>query len=496
MTAASYDVVVVGGGNAALCAANAAADAGAKVCLLERAPEHERGGNSSFTEMIRFVYNGTDDIRALCPDVTDEEAARSDFGSYTEAQFFDDMARTTQNRTDPELCEIMIRSSYDTMQWLRKNGVRFLPYWGKQAYKIDGKFHFFGGVILEMWGGGPGLVAALYKSAAAKGVDVRYNAWVRDLVTSDEGVHGVVAQIDGRTQTIGAKSVILACGGFEANPEWRTRYLGKGWDLAKVRGSRYNVGDGLTMAFRAGAAAAGHWSGCHAVSWERYANEFGDVDITPSYWRHSYPFSLMINSEGRRFLDEGADLRNYTYAKYGEMVLQQPGHFAYQIYDGKVVPMLREEYKKKFVTKVTAQSIEELADKLDDVNREEFLRTIREYNAAVKTDKPFRPDIKDGRCTTGLAIPKSNWAQTIDKPPFEAYAVTCAITFTYGGLRIATDANVLNTNQQPIPGLFAAGEMVGGLFYFNYPGGTGLMSGAVFGRIAGANAAKHAAAKV
>jgi tricarballylate dehydrogenase len=494
MTATSYDVVVVGGGNAALCAANAAADTGAKVCLLERAPEAERGGNSSFTEMIRFVYNGTDDIRALCPDVTDEEAARSDFGSYTEAQFFDDMARTTQNRTDPELCEIMIRQSYDTMHWLRKNGVRFLPYWGKQAYKIDGKFHFFGGVILEMWGGGPGLVAALYKSAAAKGVDIRYNAWVRDLVYSDAGVHGVTVQIDGRTQTIEAKSVVLACGGFEANPEWRTRYLGKGWDLAKVRGSKYNVGDGLSMAFRAGAAAAGHWSGCHAVSWERYANEFGDVDITPSYWRHSYPFSLMINGEGRRFLDEGADLRNYTYAKYGEMVLEQPGHFAYQVYDGKVVPMLREEYKKKFVTKITANTIEELADKLEDVNRDEFLRTIREYNAAVKTDRPFRPDIKDGRCTTGLAIPKSNWAQTIDKPPFAAYAVTCAITFTYGGLRIATDTQVLNTSQQPIPGLYAAGEMVGGLFYFNYPGGTGLTSGAVFGRIAGASAAKHAAA--
>jgi tricarballylate dehydrogenase len=199
----------------------------------------------------------------------------------------------------------------------------------------------------------------------------------------------------------------------------------------------------------------------------------------------------MVNGAGKRFLDEGADLRNYTYAKYGEMVLEQPGHYAYQVYDGKVIPMLREEYKKRFVTKIRADTLEELADKLEDVDKAQFLKTVREYNAAIQTDRVFRPDIKDGRCTTGLEIPKSNWAQTIDTPPFEAYAVTCAITFTYGGLRITNDANVLNTNHQPIPGLFAAGEMVGGLFYFNYPGGTGLTSGAVFGRIAGRSAAAY-----
>jgi len=491
MNAVEYDVIVVGGGNAALCAAISAAEGGAKVCLLERAPEHERGGNSSYTEMIRFVYNGTDDIRALCPDLTEEEVSRSDFGSYTEEQFFDDMARTTQHRTDPDLCEIMIKQSNQTMHWLRANGVRFIPYWGKQAYKIDGKFRFFGGVILEMWGGGQGLVAALYKSAAQKGVEIHYEAWVQELAYVDGSVSGVKVLMNGRTRNLQAKAVVLACGGFEANPEWRTRYLGKGWDLAKVRGTKYNTGDGLAMALRIGASAAGHWSGCHAVSWERYASEFGDLQETPSFWRHSYPFSIMVNAEGKRFLDEGADLRNYTYAKYGEMVLEQPGHFAYQIYDGKAIPMLREEYKKKFVTKIRANSLEELADKLEDVDRAQFLKTVHEYNASVKTDKPLRPDVKDGRCTTGLEVPKSNWAQTIDTAPFEAYAVTCAITFTYGGLRIATDARVLNTNHAPIPGLYAAGEMVGGLFYFNYPGGTGLTSGAVFGRTAGRSAAEY-----
>ncbi|MBI4192490.1 MAG: FAD-dependent tricarballylate dehydrogenase TcuA [Betaproteobacteria bacterium] len=493
-TSVDYDVIVVGGGNAALCAAISARDEGAKVAVLERAPESERGGNSSYTEMIRFAYSGVDDIRALCPDVTDAEAAMSDFGAYTEEQFFDDMARTTQDRTDPELCEIMIKNSNATMHWLKTNGVRFLPNFGKQAFKIDGVFRFFGGLTLEMWGGGQGLIAALYKAAEQKGVEIYYDAWVRDLVQSERGVSAVVLNLDGHSKTMTAKAVVLACGGFEANPEWRTRYLGRGWDLAKVRGTKYNTGDGLAMALRIGASAYGQWSGCHAVSWERYASEFGDLATTPSYFRHSYPFSIMINAEGKRFLDEGADLRNYTYAKYGEMVLRQPGHYAYQIYDAKVLPMLREEYKKKFVTKVRAPSLEELADKLGDVNGKQFLKTISEYNAAIKTNKPFRPDLRDGRCTTGLEIPKSNWANTIECPPFEAYAVTCAITFTYGGLRINGKAQVLNTNLKPIPGLFAAGEMVGGLFYFNYPGGTGLMSGAVFGQIAGKSASHFAKA--
>ncbi|MBI4189768.1 MAG: FAD-dependent tricarballylate dehydrogenase TcuA [Betaproteobacteria bacterium] len=492
----NYDVIVVGGGNAALCAALSARENGAKVALLERAPEAERGGNSSFTEMIRFAFNGADDIRALCPDLTDAEVASSDFGSYTEEQYFDDMARVTQNRTDPDLCEIMIKNSNGMMHWLRKNGVRFMPWYGKQAYKIGGRYKFFGGSILQMWGGGEGLVAALYKTAAKNGIDICYNAWVQELISSDTGVSGVVVKLNGHTRTIKAGAVVLACGGFESNPEWRTRYLGKGWDLAKVRGTKYNTGDGLAMAMRIRAAPYGHWSGCHAVSWERYATEFGDRVIAPNFRRQtSYPFGIMVNSEGKRFLDEGADFRNYTYAKYGQIVLEQPGQYAYQIYDARVTHLLWEGYKSKYATRVAAGSIEELAEKLNDVRKDQLLRTIREFNASIKTDRPFNPNIKDGRCTTGLDIPKSNWANLIDTPPFEAYAVTCAITFTYGGVRITREAQVQNTNLEPIPGLFAAGEMVGGIFYHNYPGGTGLMSGAVFGRIAGRSAASFAKEK-
>jgi tricarballylate dehydrogenase len=196
-----------------------------------------------------------------------------------------------------------------------------------------------------------------------------------------------------------------------------------------------------------------------------------------------------VNAAGKRFVDEGADFRNYTYAKYGRVVLEQPGQFAWQIFDGKVKHLQRDEYRIRQITKATGNTIEELAHKLEGVNAEQFLRTVAEYNKAVRSDVPFNPNVKDGRGTVGLAVPKSNWANTIDEPPFEGYAVTCGLTFTFGGLRITTRGEVLNTDAQSIRGLYAAGELVGGLFYFNYPGGSGLTSGAVFGRIAGTSAA-------
>jgi tricarballylate dehydrogenase len=490
-----YDVIVVGGGNAALCAALSAREEDANVLLLERAPEPERGGNSTFTEgLMRFVYNGADDIRALAPDLTGAEMAASDFGSYTEEQFFDDMARITQNRTDPDLCELLVKNSNAALHWLRKQGIKFEPQFGRQAFNIAGKFKFWGGATLASWGGGPGLVDGLYKAAGKAGIHVLYGAWVQELVHSDAGVSGVVVRLKGTTQTFTAGAVVLACGGFEANTEWRSRYLGKGWDLAKVRGTKYNTGDGLAMALRIGAQPCGHWSGCHAVGWERYASEFGDYALTDDYERDSYPFSIIVNADGKRFLDEGADFRTYTYAKYGRVILDQPGQFAWQIYDAKVVHLLRPEYRTKHVTKVTANTLEALADKLDDVDRTQLLKTIREFNAAVKTDAPFNPNIKDGRSAVGLDVPKSNWANPFDTPPFEAYAITCGVTFTFGGVKITNDGQVVNTNHELMPGLFAAGEMVGGLFYFNYPGASGLTSGTVFGRIAGRSAGRWAKA--
>jgi tricarballylate dehydrogenase len=486
-----HDVIVVGAGNAAFCAALAAQEQGASVLMLEAAPEEESGGNSRFTAgSIRVAYNGVEDIKTLVPDLTEAEIATTDFGTYTQEQFFDDMARVTQHRADPDLVELMVTRSFDTLCWMRDKGVRFIPIYGRQAFKIDGRFKFWGGLTVESVGGGPGLVNMLTQAARKRGIEIRYRTRALDLLYDGARLEGVRVRHDGAVEELRGRSVVLACGGFEANPEWRTRYLGPGWDLAKVRGSRFNTGDGIRMALAIGASPRGNWSGCHAVGWEMNAPEFGDLAVGDQFQKHSYPFAIMVNATGKRFVDEGADFRNYTYAKYGRVILEQPNQFAWQIFDQKVKHLQRDEYRIRRITKVTADTIEALAGKLDGVEAAQFVRTIAEYNAAVRADIPFNPNVKDGRRTEGLAIDKSNWANTIDQPPFEAYGVTCGITFTFGGLRINTDAEVLNNDYEPIRGLYAAGELVGGIFYFNYPGGSGLISGAVFGKIAGTSAGR------
>ncbi len=485
-----FDVVVVGAGNAALCAALAAAEQGARVLVLERAPEAESGGNSRFTAgAFRCVYDDVDDLRALMPDLTDAEVGRADFGTYTEGQFFDDMGRITEYRTDPELCELLVTRSRDTMRWMRGKGVRFLPIWGRQAYRVDGRFRFWGGLTVEAWGGGPGLIEALYRIARQAGVLIRFGAKVTDLVADDSGVHGVKVRQGGETREVRAKAVVLACGGFESNAEWRTRYLGPGWDLAKVRGTRFNTGEGIRMALAIGAASHGNWSGCHAVGWDRNAPDFGDLAVGDGFQKHSYPLGVMINARGERFVDEGADFRNFTYAKYGRAILAQPGQFAWQVFDAKVEPLLRDEYRLKHMTHVRADTLEGLVGKLEDVDAAAALATLRAFNAAVMTEVLFDPNTKDGRGARGLAIPKSNWANPLDTPPYDAWAVTCGVTFTFGGLKIDRAGRVVDQEGEAIRGLYAAGELVGGLFYNNYPGGSGLMAGAVFGRIAGAGAA-------
>jgi tricarballylate dehydrogenase len=488
-----YDVVVVGKGNAALCAALSARDQGAKVAMLEAANEDEHGGNSRFAGgVMRFAYGSVDDLRRVT-DITDEEAANSDFGTNTREEYLDVLYRLTSFRTDADLSELLVNRSLDTMAWLRSKGARFVLNAGRQSAMVNGKRKYFGNMPIEVSGGGAGLVQYLDAAVKKAGIEVHYDTRATSLIHDGERVAGVRAQRKGKAAEFRAKAVVLACGGFEANPEMRTRYLGPGWELAKVRGSRFNVGDGLRMALDIGAAPCGNWSGCHATGWDRYAPEFGDVAVGDQFQKHSYIFGLLINAEGKRFVDEGLDFHSFTYARYGGEVLKQPGQFAWQVFDAKVTKLLRSEYRIKFVTKASANSLEELAPKLEGVDADQFLKTVRAYNAAVKKDIPFEHTIKDGKCTVGLSPPKSNWAQALDTPPFDAYATTCGITFTFGGLRIDKDnGQVLDAHFHPIPGLYTAGEMVGGLFYFNYPSGTGLVSGAVFGRMAGENAGKAA----
>ena len=486
-----YDVVVIGAGNAALCTALAAQEKGATVAVLECAPKEESGGNSRFTAgAIRFAYRGIEDLLQVMPDLSAEEIKNTDFGAYTEDDFFDDMFRVTRFRTDPNLTEMLVKRSFETMVWMRSKGLRFVPIYGRQAFKIDGKFKFWGGLTVEAWGGGEGLVEALTESCKTRGIEIFYETRAMGLMQQDGAVTGVSVKQGGKRFEIGGRAVVVASGGFESNAEWRTRYLGPGWELAKVRGTRFNTGDGIRMALDIGASPYGNWSGCHAVGWERNAPEFGDLAVGDGFQKHSYPFGIIVNGAGKRFVDEGADFRNYTYAKYGREILNQPGQFAWQIFDAKVTHLLRDEYRIRQVTKVSADTLEELAGKLEDVDAEAALATMNEYNAAVRTEVPFNPNVKDGRGTRGLAVPKSNWANVLDTPPYEAYAITCGITFTFGGLRVDANAQVIDSDMRPIPGLYAAGELVGGIFYFNYPGGTGLMSGAVFGRAAGSAAAE------
>jgi tricarballylate dehydrogenase len=491
----AFDVVVVGKGNAALCAALAARDQGARVAMLEAASEEESGGNSRFAGgVMRFAYSSVEDLKRVT-DLTEQEVAESDFGTNTTDEFFDDLFRLTSFRTDPTLSEMLVTQSLETMAWLRGKGVKFVPNFGRQSALVNGKRRFFGRLPIEASGGGAGLVQALDNAARGAGIEVFYGTRAKRLIQDGDRVIGVHASRAGVATDFMARAVILACGGFEANPEMRTRYLGTGWELAKVRGSRFNQGDGLKMALDIGAASYGNWSGCHATGWDLNAPEFGDVSVGDQFQKHSYIFGILVNASGKRFVDEGADFHSFTYAKYGGEVLKQPGQFAWQVFDSKVTKLLRSEYRIRMMTKVSAGTLEDLAGKLEGVDPRGFLETVRAYNAAVQTDVPFDHTVKDGKGTVGIDPPKSNWAQRLDTPPFDAYATTCGITFTFGGLRIEpATGQVLDVTLTPIPGLYCAGEMVGGLFYFNYPSGTGLVSGALFGRVAGTGAG--AAARV
>lgn len=484
------DVTVVGGGNAGLCAALSAREQGARVLVVEKAPETWRGGNTFFTAgAFRFAYNSLEDIRALIPDLSDAELASIELDPYPEEQYFDDLMRVTEDMADPDLAMLLIRESLPTMHWLREKGVRWILMFGRQAYKVNNKFRFWGGLVVEAVGGGTGIVEAQVHRAEKEGIEIQYGTKATRLLVDQAGsVTGIEVRGPDGFATIPSRAVVLCSGGFQANAEMRARYLGKDWDLARVRGTPFNTGDGIRMALEAGAQPFGHWSSCHAVAWDYNAPPYGDRKVGDGFQKHSYPLGIIVNLRGERFVDEGADFRNYTYAKYGAEILKQPRRAAFQLFDAKVVHLLRDEYRIREVTKATADTIEELAEKLE-IDKAGLVRTVREFNAAVN-DAPFSPAIKDGKCTKGIHPPKSNWAQRLDTPPFVGYAVTCGITFTFGGLRINERAQVLNTEGNPIPGLYAAGELAGGLFYYNYPGGAGLMAGAVFGRLAGGEAGR------
>lgn len=489
MTSLPPRVIVVGAGNAALCAALSAREHGADVVVLEKAPREERGGNTYFTGGgFRFPYEGIADIQALIPDLSKAEIDRVDVGAYPAAQFRADLARVTEGLIDDGLAASLVREARPTMQWLAEQGVRFTLMTGRQANEVNGRLMFYGGLTVEAVGAGKGLSDQEFAAAERLGAVIRYGAKAVGLLREGVRVSGVRVWTDEGETELAADAVVLAAGGFEANAEMRTRYLGPSWDLAKVRGSRFNTGDAIRAALELGAQPFGHWSGAHAVAWDLNAPPTGNRIVADLYQKHSYPYGVVVNLEGERFVDEGADLRNYTYAKYGREILKQPARAAFQIFDQQTVHLLRDEYRVRQATMAEADSIPELADALG-IQPDALERTIAEFNDACVGGR-FHPSMLDGLHTEGITPPKSNWALPLDQPPYLGFAVTCGITFTFGGLKIdPRSAQVLDTEERPISGLYAAGELVGGLFYDNYAGGSGLMAGSVFGRIAGGSAA-------
>ena len=427
-------VIVVGAGNAALCAALSAREHGADVLVLEKAPEAERGGNTYFTGGgFRFPYSGIEDILELIPDLSDAERERVDVGSYPASQFRDDLGRVTDGLIDDGMASTLVREAGPTMRWLYERGVRFALMTGRQANEVGGKLVFYGGLTVEAVGAGKGLSDQEFAAAERDGVQIRYGAKVVDLLRRGRRIAGVRLWTDDGEEEVEADAVVLAAGGFEANTEMRTRYLGPGWDLAKVRGTRFNTGDAIRAAIDAGAQPYGHWSGAHAVAWDLNAPPTGNRVVADLYQKHSYPYGLIVNLDGERFVDEGADLRNYTYARYGRAILEQPQRVAFQLFDQRTVHLLRDEYHVRQVTMAQAETIGELAEALG-VDIAGLEGTIAEYNAACVGGE-FNPSVLDGVRTEGIRPPKSNWALPFDSPPYLGFAVTCGITFTFGGSR-------------------------------------------------------------
>ena len=489
----NFDVVVVGAGNAALAAANSAREHGAeRVVVLEKAPEDARGGNTHYSGgLLRIAFDDTRELEVLIPEV--EKSLPNFFENvepYPAADYWSDLLRVTQGKTDRALADILISNSYDTIRWMHDYAqIPMEPAVSLSAVKVGNRVKFQKGAIVRALHEGVGLSRAWFAKTELNGIEVRYATGFTGLIQDGNGrVIGVNARNASGQVDIMARSVILACGGFEANAQWRAQYLGAPWDHAKVRGTAYNQGDGLRIALAAGALPWGQWSGCHSTPISNEWPDFADRERTDKSNRLSYPFGVMINRRGERFVDEGEDLGFYTYAKYGGEILRQPGALGWQIFDQKTVHLLEPRYNTS--EPITANTLEELFAQLELDNRRHALKTLNDYNNAARDPEGFDPSRKDGLATSGLEPDKTNWALKLDSPPFVAYSATGGVTFTFGGLKVDADTRIIGTDWRPIPGLFTCGEMIGGLFHINYPGGTGLVSGAVFGRIAGRSAAR------
>jgi len=459
--AGSYDVLVAGGGNAALCAAIAAREAGASVLLIEHAPRAFRGGNSRHTRNFRVMH--------AAPTATLTEA-------YGEDEYWDDLRRVTGGETDEALARLTIRNSASALAWMAGHGVRFQPsLTGTLSLSRTNAFFL---------GGGKALLNAYYRTAERLGVVTRYDAEVRNVQLRDGVVEAVEVESDGEIVSVRAKAVVVAAGGFQANIEWLKQYWGAAADNFLIRGTPYAKGRVLRDLLDQGVMPVGDPTQCHAVAIDARAPKFDGGIVTRL---DSIPFSIVVNRDARRFYDEGEDLWPKRYAIWGRLIAQQPGQMAYAITDAKALTL----FMPSMYPAITAATIEELADKLT-LDRATLGETLRAYNAAVRPGRFNDKSLDDCR-TDGLALVKSHWAQRIETPPYIAYPLRPGITFTYLGVKVDDRARVVMNNGAGATNLFAAGEiMAGNILGRGYLAGFGMTIGTVFGRIAGAEAAKHA----
>lgn len=458
----TFDVVVVGGGIAGLSAAVQARQLGVSVVLLEKAPREHRGGNTRFADaQMRF------------PHEADEFGSRD----YTVDEMFDDLMRISRGRANPDLVRTLCENARDTAEWLTALGLEWEPGYPHTAgYRRSPK------------AGGAGLVDLLHRRLEGLGGAVSYETAAVDLIVDEaRRVRGVRAHSpEGVVDLEGTRGVILACGGFQANVEMRVRYLGRFADSLILRGSRYNTGDGLNMAIAAGAQPAGQWGDYHSAVLDARSPRI-ECGVTALY---NYQMGIFVNQEGRRFLDEGEDFRDHTYVKFSKHIVEQAGGEAWCLFDQKAYQ--REEFARAWRPvgpPILAETVEDLARRID-VPAANLLDTIETFNASVQPGE-YDLDRLDGK-RAATTPPKSNWALPLDEPPYVAIPVTGGITFTFGGLKCDAFARVIDTRGKVMEGLYAAGEPMGEIFYYNYPGASSVIRGAVFGRIA----ARHATGRM
>ncbi len=456
-----YDVLVIGGGNAALCAAITTREAGASVLLLEHAPKAFRGGNSRHTRNFRAMHEA--------PTAVLTEA-------YLEDEYWDDLRRVTGGTTDEALARMTIRTSAKVVPWMEACGVRFQP-------SLTGTLNLSRTNAFFL-GGGKALVNAYYLTAERLGVDILYDTEVREVHLKDGFVTDVAVVSRGFPETVRAKAVVAASGGFQANIAWLKEYWGPAAENFLIRGTPYAQGRILRNLLDQDVMPVGDPTQCHAVAIDARAPKF-DGGIVSRL--DSVPFSIMVNREGRRFYDEGEDVWPKRYAIWGRLIAQQPGQIAYSIVDAKMLDL----FMPSVFPAITAGSIGELAGKLG-LDKATLEETVRGYNAAVRPGTFNGQQLDDCR-TEGLIPAKTHWAQRIEAPPFYAYPLRPGITFTYLGVKVDAQARVLMKDGRPTGNLFATGEiMAGNILGKGYLAGFGMTIGTVFGRIAGAEAAKNA----